>query len=103
MSDDRIAAEVEPTSGNARRAAARMEELGFRIYHVGPTISVEGPRSLWEERFDVVFEEREKPGPSGVDEDRSSYLRARTDRMEIPEELRAVIAEIYFAEPPEFF
>lgn len=103
MSEPRISAEVEPHPGEARAAAARLDRTGFQIHHVGTTISVEGPRSLWEETFGVTFEEREKPTTREVEDAERSYYRARTDAMEIPAHLRPVIAEIYFSEPPEFF
>jgi hypothetical protein len=69
--------EVTPLAGQARQAAAALQEYGFRVLHVGATISVEAPEAVW--------------------------VRAFGDTMQdIPESLRELVADAAPAVPPDF-
>jgi hypothetical protein len=94
---------VEPVVGHARAAAREFRQLGFVVHHVGTTVSVEGPKSRWEEIFGVQFEKREKEFLRGVDGIRSTYHRAVGDGVAIPPPFTNLITEIHFQEPPEYF
>ncbi|MCD0452627.1 hypothetical protein LO762_26090 [Actinocorallia sp. API 0066] len=76
-----ISAEVLAVEGRERAAAAALRDLGFRILHGGGTISVSGPKELWERTF----------GTTG------------NGRREIPAELAGLVRDVYVVEPPEFF
>lgn len=97
-----ISAEVEPVSGKARKAASLLQDIGFTVLHVGPTISVEGPESLWESTFNVSFESAQKTTIRQIDE-RKTYQKALTDEMRLPENLQDLVKEVTFPEPPEFY
>jgi hypothetical protein len=100
---DLISAEVVPASNRAIDAARGLEQLGFRILHIGPTISVQGPASLWASTFNVSFERKTKRRLREIEGSEVSYLAARTEQMQIPAELHDVVREVMFMEPPEFF
>jgi hypothetical protein len=103
MTEDVISAEVVPAPNRATDAARALERLGLRVLHIGPTISVRGPASLWASTFNVSFERRTKPRMRGVEGGEVAYLEARTEQMQVPAELHEVVSEVMFVEPPEFF
>lgn len=98
-----ISAEVEPVHGKARKAASLLQDIGFKVLHVGPTISVEGPESLWESTFNVSFESAQKTTVRPIDETEVTYQKALTDEMRLPETLQELVEEVTFPEPPEFY
>ncbi len=101
--EEPVSAEVVPASDRATDAARVLEQLGLRVLHIGPTISVQGPASLWTSIFNVSFERRAKPRMRGVEGGEVSYLEAQTEYMQVPAELQEVVREVTFMEPPEFF
>jgi len=102
MQENVIAAEVTPLPNQAQQAALAMQRLGFRILHIGPTISVQGPQVLWESTFNVTFEPRQKIIIAEVDEGTVTYQQAMTD-VHIPPELQTLMEDVVFVEPPEFY
>lgn len=96
-----ISAEVTPMPDKATQAAQALQRLGFRIMHIGPTISVQGSRSLWKSTFQISFESRKKT-ISAEAEVEATYPEARVEEAQIPPELKALISDIAFVEPPEF-
>ena len=103
IEEDLVSAEVVSEPNRATDAARALERLGLRVLHIGPTISVRGPASLWASTFNVSFERRTKPRMQGVEGGEVSYLGARTEQMQVPTELRDVIRKVIFVEPPELF
>jgi hypothetical protein len=97
-----IAAEIEPSPNRANQAALALQRLGLRFRHIGPTISVEGPQSLWTSTFNVRFEPRRKT-VIAVEGGAVPCQKALTEAMRIPTELQALIAGVIFVEPPEFY
>lgn len=79
-----------------------LAERGFRILHVGQTISVDAPRSVWESTFGITFEEAEKTTLKHAPDITMTYLRPKGELV-IPAELESAIADVAFAEPPEYF
>ena len=68
---------MTPLAGQARQAAAALQEYGFRVLHLGATISVEAPEAVW--------------------------LRVFGDTMQdIPDSLRELVADAAPAVPPDF-
>lgn len=102
MPQNLISAEIEPLPNQANQAALALQRLGFRILHIGLTISVQAPRSLWESTFNVSFEQQKKTIMPEIGHE-VTYLRAVTDRLLIPEGLQSLISEVMFVEPPEFY
>ena len=102
MPQNLIPAEIEPLPHRANQAALALQRLGFRILHIGATISVQAPRSLWESTFNVSFTEEKKTVMAEI-ESEVTYLRAVTDNLVIPEGLESLISEVMFVEPPEFY
>lgn len=98
MANSTVSAEIEALPGQERRAAAALQRLGFRILHIGSTISTSGPAELWTENFGVSFTTANKEvGPGHV----TAWQRPTTDRPNIPADLRDLVAGVYFVEPPE--
>ena len=102
MPQNLISAEIEPLPNQTNQAALMLQRLGFKILHIGPTISVQAPRSLWESTLNVSFTEENKTVMAEI-ESEETYFRAVTDNLVIPEELESLISEVMFVEPPEFF
>lgn len=102
MRENIISAEIRPLPNQARHAALALQRLGFRILHIGPTISVQGPQSLWTSTFNVSFEPQKKTILAEV-EGEVTYHRALVEDMRVPTELQDVVAEVMFVEPPEFY
>jgi hypothetical protein len=100
---EQISAEIQPTPNHAELAARQLQQLGFRVLHIGPTISVDGPRFLWEQTFHIGFQLRRKQTMAGVPESEVTFYQPTTDVVSVPENLRDVVAEVSFVEPPEFF
>jgi hypothetical protein len=71
-----VAAEVEYVSGRTHQAAAALRELGLRVLHIGPTISVSATVEVWERTFGL-------PQPA------------------IPRVLRGLVTGIHLAGPPD--
>jgi hypothetical protein len=97
-----ISAEIEPRANQAHQAALALQRLGFRVLHVGPTISVQGPPSLWKSTFHVSFEPAKKTvvAESGTE---VTYQRAVADTLHIPPSLNHLVGQVMFVEPPEYY
>ncbi len=98
-----ISAEIEPFPGAATKAARELQRLGYRVYSVGETISIQGPKSLWSSIFSVQFEEQSRPAFAGVLDETETYQVARKSTLVIPLTIKEIIKDIEFIEPPEFF
>lgn len=97
-----VAAEIEPVPGRAQAAARGLQRLGFRVLHIGPTISVEAPTRLWTDTFNVSFETRQTTTLSELDPDsRATFHEA--DDVTIPAQLEGLVHAVAFVRPPEFF
>lgn len=60
MTENIISAEIEPMPNKANQAAIALQRMGFKVLHIGLTISVQGPQSLCESIFNVSFETRKR-------------------------------------------
>lgn len=103
MADTTISAEIEPREGRAGEVARALQSLGLRILHRGVTISVDGPRSVWESAFNVEFVPVTTADPVAGTADGAEFLRARTDDLTMPDGLDELVANVAFVEPPQFF
>lgn len=102
MSAKMISAEVTPFPDQATQAARALQRLGFRVLHIGRTISVQAPRSLWKSTFHVSFKPRKKTisAEAGIE---VTYPKAQVEAVKIPSELEKLLDDVAFVEPPEFF
>ena len=101
MPETTISAEIEPAPNQANRAALALQRLGFRVLHIGTTISVQGPQPLWESVFNVSFKPRKKTILPEIQEGEVTYQEASVEKMRFPSELKGLVAEVMFVEPPE--
>lgn len=103
IGEERIAAEVVPTHPqHAGRTAKALQERGFRVLHVGRSISVEASQRTWEDTFGVSFAPHTKSVQEGLGR-RLAYLRADPASMRVPADLQELVADVAFAEPPELY
>jgi len=102
MTENIVSAEIEPMPNKANQAAIALQRMGFKILHIGLTISVQGPQSLWESIFNGSFETRKKTVVSEAKGADAAFQKALTENMRIPLELEALVANVIFTEPPEF-
>lgn len=97
-----IAAEIRPADGKAEVAARELQHLGFRVHHVGDTVSVDADEALWSNVFGARFEDVDRKtgdGPLPAE----TFRRVVKGTLRIPPELRTFIDEVALIEPPEFF
>jgi hypothetical protein len=89
-----LAAEVFAEPRREREAAQALQRLGFRVLHIGTTISVDAPQSLWEKVFGVAFEEVRT---------RSLEVLPETGfkRPVVPSELKGLVTDVSFQQPPK--
>lgn len=99
---DFVAAEIEPVPGRAQAAARALQRLGFRVLHIGATISVEGPTRLWTATFNVSFEPRQATTVSELGPD-SMTTYQQAGAAIVPPQLDGLVHEVAFVRPPEFF
>lgn len=102
MSQTSVPAEVVPHKGKAQPAALALQRLGFRILHIGTTISVEGAAHLWESVFNVSFTMEKKGVIDALPDATITYPRAVTADIKYPETVKDLVKEVIFVEPPEF-
>ena len=101
MADDDIAAEVVPTDPRrAGQAAKALQQKGFRVLHVGGSVSVTGSRERWESVFGVAFASRTKTVQQQLGR-QQTFLRAEPASVQVPEDLTDLVSDVAFAEPPE--
>ena len=103
MSEEPISAEVSFVPGQSRLAAQSLQRLGFRVLHIGPTISVQGPQELWRRVFNVDFVGAIRERRPGVPGTEMTYSRAILTDFRIPTDLEGFLTDVAFQEPPEFF
>lgn len=95
-----------PPAGRGKQVATRLQELGFRIRHIGTySVSGEGPADLWEEVFDTHVERRTDPiSEAHPKAGKVSYWSHVADTpFTLPEELEGLVDRIYPQRPPTFF
>ena len=101
MDSQRIAAEVVPTaSAHAGRVAKALAQISLQVLHVGTSISVDGTREQWKQRFGVSFVEDETTVQEELGK-RVSYLRADPGSVRVPDDLDSLVADVAFVEPPQ--
>ena len=103
MSKIIISAEIKPLPNQARQAALALQRKGFKVLHIGTTISVQGSRSLWESIFSVSFKSQKKTVLKELEKGELTYQKAITESLQIPVELKGMIEEVAFEEPSELF
>jgi len=96
-----ISAEIVPVSGQGVSAARELQKLGFRVFSVNATISVQGDEDLWTSVFGVQFK-NQTSSAEGIGE-RKVFRAAVESTVTIPADLKPLVAEIAFIEPPELF
>ncbi len=103
MTRSQIAAEVTPLPGKANEAARALQRLGFRVLHVGITISIEAGEDLWGSCFHIAFAERTKRVLPDIKESTVAFRAPTTEIQEIPEPLRGLVEDVAIVEPPELY
>jgi len=98
-----ISAEIIPKEGKAEEAAKALQKLGFKILHVGVTISVEGQESLWKSEFKVCFRTKERERLPEVEGTRVDFRVPELDEIAIPARLQHLVSLVAFVEPPQFY
>jgi hypothetical protein len=100
MSEDLIPAEVIPVNDKTYDAARAMAKLGFRILHIGKTISVSAPKKTWESLFGISFEftTKRRSAESGG---KISYWRPPEEDVPIPDDLKSSVSQVAFMPPPD--
>lgn len=99
--DPVISAEIVPVSGQGISAARELKKLGFRVFSCDATISVQGDESLWTSIFGARFKDQTSSA-KGIGQ-RKAFRVAVEPTVTIPQHLKALIQEVAFIEPPEFF
>ncbi|MCA1612871.1 MAG: hypothetical protein LC800_01710 [Acidobacteria bacterium] len=102
-SNKTVAAEIVPAAGQAHSAAKALQQLGFRVLHIGSTVSVQAPERVWKDTFNVSFTKKRQQRLAISPKSSTEYAVPVDDRVEIPSALGELVAEVIFVRPPEFF
>ena len=95
-----------PRAGAAQKAARILQDVGFRILHVGVfSISGEAPKDLWEGTFSTEVKKASVPVSDTHFEfgERTFLTNVADAPFEIPEKLTALVEKAYPQKPPTFF
>ena len=87
----------------ANHAARALQGLGFGILHIVPTLSVQGPKSLWESTFKISFILQKKTAVSEVEGGEVPFQKALIKDLLIPTNLQNLIVSVMFMEPLEYY
>jgi hypothetical protein len=95
-----VAAEIEPVPNRASELALALQRLGFKVLHIGATISIQGAPDLWRAVFSAEFEEVERkaldlPGSE------TRYLKVKEGTVRIPPDLQPLLSSVSIAVPPD--
>lgn len=103
MTDPTIPAEVSPVPGQTRAAALELQRLGFRVLHIGGTISVQAPEGVWTKVFGLSFTRERRSRIPGMAGSEVEYSVPDPDPAPIPAGLAALVVSVDFARPPELY
>ena len=95
-----------PRAGSAQKAARILQDMGFRILHVGVfSVSGEAPKDLWESTFSTEVKKASVPVSDAQFEfGERAFLSPVADvPFEIPEKLTDLVERAYPQKPPTFF
>jgi serine protease AprX len=96
----------KPPAGRGTEAARVLQELGFKVRHIGAfSISVEASRSLWEKTFNTKIAKRTQPISTTHPEIGSVeyWFHVADTKFEIPRTLQGLIDRAYPQRPPYIF
>jgi hypothetical protein len=103
MGTNIVSAEVTAREGRSRDAALRLQQIGFRVLHIGHTsISVEGPVGLWESTFGVQLRAHAQRGAKQRPTTNVQFYEP-TGPVTVPAVLSDLVEEVAFVQPPELF
>ena len=97
---------VVPKAGAAQKAAKILQDMGFRILHVGIfSISGEAPKDMWESTFSTEVKiESTLISDAHPELGERTYLSHVADvPFEIPDKLKNLVERAYPQKPPTFF
>ncbi|MCW4049353.1 MAG: hypothetical protein NWE89_06400 [Candidatus Bathyarchaeota archaeon] len=98
-----ITAEVIPIIGKKNEAALALQREGFKILHIGQSVTIAGDKDLFEKTLQIKLTKTSKKILRDLPEPAVTEYYQTKDQPSIPEKLKSLIKEIYFQEPPEFF
>lgn len=96
-----VSAEIVPVHGQGANAARKLQELGFRVFAISSTISVEADEPLWTAVFGARF--KDQAGSANAIGEQTTFRAVVKSTVTVPRNLRALIQEVIFIEPPAFF
>jgi hypothetical protein len=98
--------QFRPQEGQGVRAARILQEMGFKVRHIGTfSISAEGPRRLWEEVFETRVEQRTQPLSEAHPElgEVKYWSHVAATPFTVPASLADLVDRAYPQRPPLFF
>jgi hypothetical protein len=98
--------EFQPPRALAVRAARKLEEIGFKVRHIGTfSLSGEGPASLWKKVFSTELEECTEPLSKAHPELGAIryFSHVANTPFTLPPALEGVIDRVYPQRPPSFY
>lgn len=101
--DPLIAGEITPQPHQTNAAGLILQQQGFQVLHLGRTISVQAPKSLWESLFHIQFIPERKPLKSDTPQEEKPVYRPDMNHVAIPLAMQHLIQDIAVSEPPELF
>lgn len=97
-----LSAEVIPTPGKNTEAAMALQKLGFSILHIGQSITIAGKQKLFEQVFKTKLLKMSKDILPSLPPSTATEFFKPEKPPAIPEELKLLIRDVVFPEPPEY-
>ncbi len=95
-----------PKAGAAQKAARILQDMGFRIFHIGTfSVSGEAPKDLWESTFGTEVKKESTLVSDAHPEigERTFLSHVAGIPFEIPDKLTDLVERAYPQKPPTFF
>lgn len=95
-----------PEGGTAQKAAKILQDLGFRILHVGVfSVSGEAPKELWESTFNTEVKKVTVPVHDNFPGrgERTFLSHVAGTPFKVPDDLADLVERAYPQKPPNFF
>ena len=95
-----------PKAGTTQKAAKMLQDIGFRILHIGTfSVSGEAPKDLWESTFGTEVKKDSTPVSDAYPElgERTFLSHVAGIPFEIPDKLKDIVERVYPQKPPTFF
>lgn len=98
-----ITAEVIPIANKSTETVTALQKAGFRVLSIGESITIEGEQRFFEQFFKIKLLKLSKDTLPGLPKPAETEFYQPETPPIIPDELKSLISDVVFPEPPEYF